>query len=147
MVDLVILRYGSRDTIAWLLRNEKLKAGTYSVLFDGQNQTNGVYVYILKFNNNVIEKNMLLMKNQAELVSSNPLVKTDKDGNFKLPFNILAIGLSFIKTGEESPEPISKMIISDNLSLFMVKEGYQNYLEEMKVDTNLTITKTFKLKK
>ena len=74
----------------------ELNTGMYSVNFDANKFTNGVYTYIIKYDTTTIEKNLLLLKlSYSELDSSEPITKTDKNGNFFLPYKMLAMGLSF----------------------------------------------------
>ena len=148
VVDLVILRFGTRDTVGYLLRNHWMLAGNYQLEFNLDSLTNGVYIYVLKYNDVVSEKIMLLVKlDLSELANSKPLVKTDSNGMFTLPYNILGLGLRFTRTSGGTPEPVGYTIITDNISLFMVKDGYHNHLEEIKVDTTQTLNKTFILNK
>ena len=89
---------------------------------------------------------MLLLKTSySELETSTPLIKTDKNGNFFLPYKMLGLGLSFIRTGMESAEPIGKTIISNNFKLFMTKDGYHNYILPLNIDTTIATVKTIVL--
>ena len=143
-----ILRYGTQDTLAVVVDGEELNSGSYSLNIDANKFTNGVYTYIIKYDTTSIEKNMLLIKSSNnELVSCDPLTRTDENGNFVITYKCLAMGLSFLRTGNSSPEPISKNIISNHLKFFMTKEGYQNYLEPITIDTTINTVKTFKLKR
>ena len=48
-VFLYILRYGTQDTLAVLINGDELNAGVYSVNFDENKLTNGVYTYPEKY--------------------------------------------------------------------------------------------------
>jgi hypothetical protein len=45
-----------------VLLNEKIRAGSYSVPFDGSNLTSGTYFYKLQSNNQIQIKKMLFIK-------------------------------------------------------------------------------------
>ena len=60
---------------------------------------------------------------------------------------MLGLGLSFIRTGMESAEPIGRTIISNNIKLFMTKDGYHNYILPLNIDTTIATVKTIVLNK
>ncbi len=146
-VFVFVLRYNTQDTVAVIINGEELNAGVYSVGFNEEKLTNGVYTYIINFGSATIKKNMLLLKSPDQLVSSDPLTRTDNNGNFVLTYKNLALGLAFPQTAIDSSIIIGSQIISNQLSLFMTKEGYQNKLIPLTIDTTSSINKTIKLKR
>ncbi len=61
VVDLRIYDILGREITA-LVKNQALKAGTYSYHFDASNLASGTYIYRLTTGNNVVTKKMLLLK-------------------------------------------------------------------------------------
>jgi hypothetical protein len=61
VVDLRIYDILGRE-VTTLVKNQALKAGTYSYNFDASNLASGTYIYRLSTGNNVVTKKMLLLK-------------------------------------------------------------------------------------
>ena len=61
VVDLRIYDILGRE-VTTLVKNQALKAGTYSYNFDASNLASGTYIYRLTTGNNVVTKKMLLLK-------------------------------------------------------------------------------------
>jgi hypothetical protein len=144
-LTLYILRYGSRDTVAVLMQNQQVAAGTHASQFSGDSLTNGVYIYVIEYDDIHIEKKMLLLKSYGELWNTIPLVKSSSDGSFTLPFDILAIGEYFLRTSETDPSIIDSMYISSEITLVITRGKFNFYMEDLVVDKYLAVEKTFTL--
>jgi hypothetical protein len=146
-VTLVLLRHSSRDTIAYLINNELLNAGNYALDANTESLTNGVYDYVLKYGTSIFEKSFLVLKTPEELVSAIPLVVTDSDGKFQLNYNEFGIGSVFGFSSEVSPEILFYKEISDTIQIHLIKNGFNNYLETVVIDTNKALNKNFTVTK
>ena len=148
IVNLYVLRYGPRDTISYLIKNELLEAGSHSVNFDTYSLklTCGIYLYVLKYDTVYIEKKMLLVINEDDLISSNPFLISDNNGKFQIPYKWFGINEQFIKSNSLDMNYITTTV-TDSISLFFVKTGYYNKYENYKIDTNYTTRKTIILKR
>ena len=147
IVYLYILRYFTEDTVAVMLDGVPMNKGTHTINFNNYKFTTGVYNYIIKYDTTLIKKNLFIYKLSGELVTSDPIIKTDIHGNFFLSYKELALGLSFDRY-DPSPDPgPNKILISNNISLFMTKDGYENNLVPMTIAINTATVKTFILKK
>lgn len=144
-VTLFLLNYGTHDTIFYLINNKILNAGHYSIGFNSDTLTNGIYEYILKCDALTLNKTILIIKDTSNLISTIPLTISDNEGNFKLTYKQLGIGKVFGIKGEGTPEIIGYKAISDTIDIFIVKENYGNCMETIKLDTNSTIKKNFVL--
>ncbi len=144
-VTLVILAPFTRDTVLYMLKNEFMNAGTHSADINLDTLTNGVYIYVLKYDTTEIESSFLIIRDIQDLPSTMPLVRTDNQGNFKLHYKRLGIGKVFPFTSEASPVIIGYRIILNRFKIFLVKEGYNNYSEDLAVDTTTSMRKTFRM--
>ena len=139
-VTLVLLKHSIKDTLSYLLKNELLNPGRYSITVNTDSLTNGIYDYTLKYGPTFIEENsFLIQKSPEELVSTIPLTVTDSEGRFQLNYNEFGIGNIFI-IPNESPQYKK---ISDTIQIFLTKENYNNYLEPVVIDTNKATIKDF----
>lgn len=145
-VDLFTLRFGTRDTIEWLLKNETLQSGNYSAAINESKYTNGLYFYVLKYDSVVSEHLMLILNSDNELVNRTPLTTADSNGKFELPYKVLGIGQSFPRTAEDSPQVIGYTTITDSIYIYLTKEGFRDYKEKLKIDTAISSTKTFRMR-
>ena len=140
-----ILRYGSRDTVAVIMQNQPVAAGNHTSEFSGESLTNGVYIYVLEYDDKHIENKMLLLKSYGELWNTIPLAKSSRDGSFILPFDILAIGESFPRTSLTDPLIIDSMFISSEITLVITRGENEFNLEDLVVDKFIAVEKTFTL--
>lgn len=146
-VTLVLLEHITRDTLFYVINNELMSAGGHSVVLDVNSLTNGIYHYVIKFDTSIVEKKIILRKDPQELVALDPLTTTDNEGNFRLNYDRLGIGEIFGFSSEVSPGIIYYRVITDSLQIFLTKQNYNDCLEQIKVDTNYTFSKTFTLTK
>ncbi len=145
LVTIVLLTHSLRDTVFYILKDELLQAGNHSVVVNTDSITNGVYDYVIKFREITIEKSLLILKSEDELVNSIPLTTTDSEGKFTLDYNSLAIGYGFDVTSEVSPDIVGYKIISDTIKLVLIRENYNIYKETIVIDINRTTIKNFTL--
>ncbi|NLT50432.1 MAG: hypothetical protein GXX85_05895 [Ignavibacteria bacterium] len=146
IVSLYILRYGSRDTVAILLKNQFLEGGTHINRFDC-NWTNGIYYYVLEINGKASEHKMFMIYlDKSELETTEPLSATDRYGNFSLPIKLLGIGEKFTRT-DEVGEIISTEIISPEFEVIATKEGYYPSSETVNIAERGKTFKRIVLKK
>ncbi len=140
-----ILRFGSRDTVAVIMQNESVAAGTYTSDFSGETLTNGVYIYVIEYDDKHFENKMLLLKSYGELWNTIPLAKSSSDGSFILPYDILAIGEYFPRTSLADPSIVDSMFISSEITLVITRGQYNFYMEDLVVDKYIAVEKTFTL--
>lgn len=146
-VTLVLLRLGTRDTVAYLVKDDTLNAGLHFFSTDGLNLTNGVYLCVVKYGYKTRENMFLMMSNENELAYKEPLARTNSSGEFTLPYSMLGIGLKFAFTSETGPELRGYKWISNRMSIFIAKEGYTSLKEALTADTTANFRKTFVLMK
>jgi hypothetical protein len=140
-----ILRYGSRDTVAVIMQDESVAAGNHAVEFSGDSLTNGVYIYVIEYDDKHYERKMLFLKNYHELWKAIPLAESSDEGSFTLPYDLLAIGEYFPRTSETDPTVIDSMFISSEITLVITRGENEFNLEDLVVDKFTTIEKTFTL--
>lgn len=147
VVTLVLLKAGTRDTVAYLAKDDTLNAGVYHFSTGDLNLTNGVYLYVLKCGDKISEHMMLMMSDENDLAGKEPLAMTNSSGEFTIPYSVLGIGLKFAFTSGTSPDVLGYNVISNRMSVFITKEGYSSLKETVTVDTKANFRKTFVLMK
>lgn len=146
-VTLVILRHGTQDTLLYIYKDEVMDSGVHGVNINGDKLTNGVYDYVIKFDSTLLVRKFLMLQKPEALINTIPLTTTDNEGKFKLTYLQLGIGEVFETSSLSDPLVIYKKVLSDSLQIFLVKDGYGNYLEGITIDTNSTSIKNFTIKK
>lgn len=129
-----------------------LAPGFHAVQWDGTNDageyvSNGLYFYRMQAGEFERERTMLLDMIDPEHIrslDSVPLVSSDEDGKFLLPYSQIPFGLSTIITDETGPEPLGVLTISE-VSLVFLKNAYQSHVRAVPMDTTRSITMDFTL--
>lgn len=143
--DLVIFRIGSRDTVLILFSHQYLPAGNHDYPMELENLANGVYIYVLKGENNQIEGTFFINEPPTVLKGKKPLIKTSSNGMFFLNTSVLGIGSKSLFYNEGVNEPEIK-VVSDRIWIILFKDGFQDLFVPLKVDPksvmrlNLTMT-------
>lgn len=146
-VTLVVLAYYTRDTITYLINNEQINPGAHSVEMNLNSLTNSIYIYVLKYDTTLIEREFYLFRPLMELTEAIPLATTNKDGYFRLHYKRLGIGVKFPLTSEASPAIIGYRTVTDQFKLLLYEPTYSPLIETVKVDTNIISTKSFILRR
>jgi hypothetical protein len=147
MVNLILLRKGTSDTVAIIIKNSEMPAGVHSIFFDSDSLTAGIYTMKLEFGSERIENDLILLKEPSELVNANALIKTDTNGKFVLSNKIFAIGASYTRTSEVSPDSIGAITVTNNVTFLIMKEGYKNLIQNVFIDTTYANYKAFIMEK
>ncbi len=129
--------------VSVLMDNKFHAAGGWAISFRGANFTNGVYRYEVLGENFSIGGSFLLLDNSISKLSSiSPLITSDSKGNFKLDYSALEIGKTFYYQLLTDSVNIT---IQDSIKLVFIGAGFQTLVEPLKIDTNVSINKTFVL--
>ncbi|MDP2302610.1 MAG: hypothetical protein Q8N03_09340 [Ignavibacteria bacterium] len=147
IVNLILLRRGTSDTVAVVIQNQEMPAGVHSIFFETTELTAGVYTMKLEYGNERIENNLILLKEISELTNANPTIITKEDGKFILPNKLFSIGVSFIRTSGISPDSIGAITVTNNVTFLIMKEGFKNLQENITIDTTIASLKLFTLQK
>ncbi|MBA4319457.1 MAG: hypothetical protein C0412_13735 [Flavobacterium sp.] len=115
--------------------------GNYTVFFDGNNLTNGLYRYKISGQSFNTEGIFSLLTNDInKLVATTPLLISDNSGEFKISYKNLGIGKYF---GSQNGQ--NQLVISDSIRFVLHKTGYQDLISSVKLDTTKVFEKTFKM--
>jgi hypothetical protein len=145
MVNLILLRKGTSDTVAIIIQNSEMPAGVHRIFFDTDSLTAGIYTMKLEFRSERIEKDLILLKGPSALVNANALINTDTNGKFVLSNKIFVIGASFTRTSEVSPDSIGAITVTNKVTFLIMKEGYKSLQEIITIDTTIACFKLFTL--
>ena len=134
------------------LVDQSQTAGAYSVVWNGTNDagdniTNGVYTYRLQAGDFDAQKEMLLDMLGPEhirQINSIPLVSSDDNGEFRLPFSQIPFGKTINITHETGPDILGQFTISD-VSIVLLKKGYRSLVKSLDSDITKTATLDFTL--
>ncbi len=141
-VTLFVFRWYTLDLVATLV-NDTLDAGVHTVTFDGASCTNGVYIYQLTVNGNVLEKLMTLLDTDVSaLVKTTPLATTDAHGEFNLPYGLFAFGVPFLRTSF-SDTTLDTVYVSHNIQIVLSKPGYTTSVTSITIDESEGMSRTF----
>jgi hypothetical protein len=140
-VTLRIFRWYTRDTIGTLI-DDTLESGTYSSLLDSLKMTNGFYIYQLTVDTSVQERTMFILDDVlSSLITTNPLTKTNSNGSFELPYDLLGFGV-----------PITRIIpggssytveILPTIQIVLHKAGYTTLKQNVTIETGNDTRQTF----
>ncbi|MFA6979430.1 MAG: hypothetical protein WC209_08920 [Ignavibacteriaceae bacterium] len=145
-VTVTILRWFTRDTIT-VLFNDTLNVGNYTFTLNTQTMTNGFYIYQIKTDTKTIESRMhYLDLDVSRLITTNPLVKSNLEGSFVLPYGLLGFGISFARVSPDGT-PLPPIEISDTIQVVLFKPGYRTLIKEITIPHNSSPRETFILKK
>ncbi len=122
--------------VVTLVDGEQLLPGKYLIRFDLP-VTNGVYTYKLKMGDSLQSGSFFIRDDDiARLQQKSPLITSDKNGEFFLSPSVLGIGKIF-------QGPSSTEIISDSISIVLVKANYKTLVKSFRLDTSKPNDKTF----
>ena len=141
-VSVSVLRWFICDTIAVLMRDTVLQAGTYGISFNAASLTNGVYLYRIAIGGSVLEKKMLMLQSGvSDLIKTTPLYRTNASGEFTIPYGLFGFGVPFQVT-DETGSPIKEQYISTTVQLIAFKTGYTVLVQPITIDTTIEMTRT-----
>ena len=141
-VSVSVLRWFICDTIAVLMRDTVLQAGTYGIPFNAASLTNGVYLYRIAIGGSVLEKKMLMLQSGvSDLIKTTPLYRTNASGEFTIPYGLFGFGVPFQVT-DETGSPIKEQYISTTVQLIAFKTGYTVLVQPITIDTTIEMTRT-----
>ncbi len=143
-VSLKIFRWFTRDTIETIIQ-DTLNSGNYSVSVNMTKYTNGLYIYRLTFDTTVVEKYLFMLNlDISSLVITNPLCKSNSDGQFKIPYGVFGFNVPILRTTESNPTVIETTYISPTIQLVLSKTGYKTIVQTLSIDTTKETLQTFK---
>jgi hypothetical protein len=132
-----------RQEIATLYYKTYQLSGNYSYNYDASALTNGVYFYRLTTPSSTIEGKLFVITDDiAQLQTLPPLTTTDQEGNAQITGSALGIGDHF---NYQIGSTQYQFIISDSITVLLVKEGHKNYLQTIRIDTTKASTFTFQM--
>jgi len=145
-VTVTILRWFTRDTIT-VLFDDTLNVGNHTFTLNTQTMTNGFYIYQIKTDTKTIESRMVYLDlDISRLITTNPLVKSNLEGAFILPYGLLGFGISFDRVSPDGT-PLPPIEISDTIQIVLFKPGYGTLIKEVTIPHNSSPRETFILKK
>ena len=123
--------------VTTLLNKEFQPAGWHTYFYDGTGLTNGVYeARITASSIDSIRKFILRTDDVTTLKATPPLVKSGRDGNLEISYR--ALGLGYRST-------LNLAIIVDSITVLLVKEGYQDFVQTIRLDTSKADERIFRL--
>ena len=141
-VTLTVLRWYTREFVATLL-DDTLDSGIHSVTFDGAAWTNGIYIYQLTINGNVVEKPMTFLDTDVSaLVKTAPLVTTDARGQFSLPYGLFAFAVPFLRSSV-SGSTLDTVYVSHTIQIVLNKPGYTTSVTTVTIDESKGMSHPF----
>lgn len=145
-VTIELLRWFTRDSITTLV-NDTLNAGTYSLLVNMTQFTNGIYILQSKVDTNILEMRILYLNTDtSSLVKSTPLTTTNSSGSFNLPYGIFGFEVPLIQETNGS-SAIDTVYISHTIQMVVYKEGYATAMKTITVDESKGMNETFVLQR
>lgn len=142
--SLRIYRLGTREFIATVV-DTVLESGSFFYRFDTEGLTNGMYVYQLISGKIFEEHIMFLLNHNLDMViKTKPLIKTNFQGQFRLPQSIFGFDEVFTLTSEKGPDVIGKAMI-DSIGIVVYRSGKSPLVHWMKIDKNTNTEQTFTL--
>jgi hypothetical protein len=119
--------------ISRLYHNKPSQPGSYIYFYDAGTLTNGIYTFsIVGATINQQIRMFVLTEEFLKLTTTRPLTKTDAVGKIRIAYSILGIGEQFAYYNGSNYVPY---VISDSITVVLVKEGYKDYVQTIKLDT------------
>ncbi len=142
--SLRVYRLGTRELITTLV-DTILQAGSFFYRFETSGLTNGLYVYRLISGKFFQEHLMLMLNTDLEvLLKTTPLVKTNFQGQFRLPQSVFGFDEVFTVTSEKGPDVIAKAMI-DSIGIVINRSGKSPSVHWIKIDKNKNMEQLFTL--
>ena len=145
-VRVTICRWYTRDSLDTIV-DEQRESGTYSISIDNLNLTNGIYIAQV-FTTKTFSEQVFLISNSSvsDVISKNPLTKTDTSGGFSLYPGVFGIGMPIVK---QLPDGITydTTYVSSTIQLVLYKSGYKTLTKEITVDATKDYNLTYILGK
>lgn len=144
-VTMTVYRLGTREKIATLI-DTVLRAGNYAHSHNTSMLTNGFYIYQIVSEKFFIQKLMFhSVLDFNALLKTNPVVRTNFEGKFKLPQSVFGFEEEFQFTSEQSPQILYTKTI-DSVGLVMYRQDKKPLIEWIKLNKQGNIERTFILK-
>ena len=120
MVVVEIFRYFRNDSLGRIV-HDTLNAGQYSYQLDISKFTNGLYVYRITIDTLKVERVFFCLDpDLATLLQTVPLVRTNANGEFTLPYQLLGFNYPLVRTSA-SGAIIDTTFISKSIQLVLSK--------------------------
>lgn len=151
LTQISVLKWHDHDTVRTLIDNH-VNAGFHQLIWDGKNNngeyvTNNLYICRMEADSFEEQKTMCLLMLDAQHIRSLdaiPLANTNNEGKFVLNYSSIPFGENTVHTDELGNE-IGILTVSQNIKIVLIKDGYQDFVEEIDVDVNSHISRTFRL--
>jgi hypothetical protein len=131
------------NEVVTLLKNYPQHTGNYSIFYNADSITNGIYFCTITGNTiNQNHKFFILNDNIDELKMLPPFKKSNASGNIQVTYSAMGIGNHF--TYDTGSNQLS-LTVSDSVKIILSKNGYKIFSESVKFDTTKVLEKTFKL--
>ena len=141
-VTLSLYRYYTNDLLHTFI-NDTLESGNHSYQADVSDLTNGFYNYVLKIDTTEYKNTFSLnVTDISKLIETKQLVKTNSNGEFSLPYELLGFNISFEQKDEQG-NVISTSKVSPNIEIVLHKSGYQALVQPVSIDLNKEANLTF----
>lgn len=120
-----------------------LNAGQYMFNFDGDSLTNGIYRY--KISGSTISTEgvfPIVTYDTGKLITTQALTTSDNNGKFSISHSIFGVGRKF-----QMQQIQKEFTVADSVKFVLHKDGYQDIIKSVKLDTTKVIDQTFKMTK
>lgn len=130
-VSVIVYRLGTNQLMDTLV-HRLMAAGVYEVQYVVDKLTNGVYYDRVTLDDSLIARsNLVLIKNDSDLVHCDPITETNAGGKFTLPTSVFAVGMW---VAMEDPTPVA---ISDSVDIIFTRADFGFKKQRIRVDTTL----------
>jgi hypothetical protein len=131
------------NVVATPLNKQYQPAGTHAYNYNASTITNGVYsCSVTGASINQEMKLFVRTDDVSQLKITNPFTKTDASGNIQISYSTFGIGEHFTyQTGGTQLQ----LTIADSIQVILVKQGYKDFAQNIKLDTTKAFETTFQL--
>ena len=147
---IIIKVFNPLGTFAMSQSSSLQQPGDYTDAQDLANFTNGIFHYkvyvVSSYPDVLISQGIFVVSHDyyAQVFGRLPLLQTDKNGNFELPYSVLGINKSYSFSMQSEQQNVE---IVDSIKIILYKQNYKPAIIPFQIDTNKSIYKTFVMEK
>ena len=145
-VTIKVLRLYTRDLISTPF-DDTLDAGWHSVVYDGSDLTNGIYIYQIITDSTVSEHLVMQLETSVTLLEKTvPIVRSNSSGEFSLPYGVMGFGIPFPRSSV-SGQTLDTVYVSHTIQIVLSKTGYVTTVKTLTIDEGVGVSQEFTLGK